>query len=241
MPNHVTTRCVVVGAHQDIKRFRDKAFLVKDKILTFDFNAFIPMPSSIAETQSGTTAEEGAALVSLTQGHAPPRLKPLAGRHSDDTQLRPARITHMRETLNMPEASLTELAKAWLDKYPEYRTEGEKRLRAISETGFPDWYDWACHHWNTKWNAYQLRIVRKSPLEFTFETAWDFPMPVFRKIAEEFPTLSFRCTCYDEGGNFAGDGFFNPNTLGPEFALCNASDELYERVYGQPPNVDDED
>jgi hypothetical protein len=47
--------------------------------------------------------------------------------------------------------------------------------------------------------------------------------------------------CYDEGGNFAGDGFFNPNTLRPEFAICDATDELYERVYGRPPNVDDDD
>ena len=107
MPNHVTTRCVVIGSRQDIKRFRDKAFPIKDKIRTFDFNAFIPMPQAIAETQSGTTAEEGAALVSLTQGRAPPRLKALSGCHSDDTQLRPARIAHMRETLNMPEAPLT--------------------------------------------------------------------------------------------------------------------------------------
>ena len=101
MPNHVTTRCVVVGSRRDIKRFRDKAFPIKRKIRTFDFNAFIPMPASIAETQSGTTAEEGAALVSLTQGRAPPAAQRAFGR-LDDTQLRPARITHMRETLNMP-------------------------------------------------------------------------------------------------------------------------------------------
>lgn len=240
MPNHVTTRCVVVGSRQDIKRFRDKAFPIKDKILTFDFNAFIPMPASIAETQSSTTAKEGAALVSLTQGRAPPAAQRAFDRF-DDTQLRPARIADMRKTLNMPKAPLVKLAKAWLNKYPEYRTEGEKRLRAISETGFPDWYDWACRHWNTKWNAYQLHIVRKSPLEFIFDTAWDFPMPVFRKIAKEFPTLSFRCTCYDEGGNFAGHGFFNPQPDQAQFAICDATDELYERVYGRPPSVDDDD
>jgi hypothetical protein len=66
-------------------------------------------------------------------------------------------------------------------------------------------------------------------------------MPVFREIAKDFPTLSFRCTCYDEGGNFAGDGFFNPQPDQAQFATCNATDELYERVYGHPPGVDDED
>ena len=239
MPNHVTTRCVVTGSDENIKQFRDKAFLIKEKVMTFDFNSFIPMPPAVAETQSSTIAEEGAALVSLTQGRSPLRLTAFSGRYSDDTQLRPARITHMRETLNMPEAPPAELAKAWLEENPEYRIEGEKRLRAVAETGFADWYDWSCRHWNTKWNAYGLHIVSESPLEFTFDTAWDFPLPVFRKIAQEFPALSFRCDCYDEGGCFAGHGFFNPPKGKTEFATCTATEELYERVYGHPPENDD--
>ena len=44
MPNHVTTRCVVTGSDDNISQFRDKAFPIKEKIMTFDFNAFIPMP-----------------------------------------------------------------------------------------------------------------------------------------------------------------------------------------------------
>lgn len=72
------------------------------------------------------------------------------------------------------------------------------------------------------------------PLEFSFKTAWDFPTPVFHEIAETFPDLSFRCTCYDEGGNFAGDGFFNPRQGEKDFAICDATDHLFERVYGHP-------
>jgi hypothetical protein len=235
MPNHVTTRCVVTGSDENISQFRDKGFLIKEKIMTFDFNAFIPMPQALAETQSGTTAEEGSILISLSHGRAPPQSQ----HHGLAPKLSYATVDRMRETLDMKCEPVAELAKAWLEKNPEYRIEGEKRLRAIAETGFADWYDWSCQHWNTKWNAYHLHIVSESPLEFTFDTAWDFPLPVFRKIAEEFPALSFRCACYDEGGCFAGHGFFNPAKGEPQFAPCTATDELYERVYGHPPEHDD--
>ena len=241
MPNHVTTRCVVVGPKPAIKQFRDRAFRIEDNATVFDFNAFIPMPPVVAGTQSGTIAEQGAALVSLIQGRAPPRAHSAVALGLAEPELRPATIKQMRETLDLREAPLAELANAWLEKNPEYRTEGDKRLRALAETGFPDWYEWACQNWNTKWNAYNSHIIRKSPLEFTFNTAWDFPMLVFEKIAQEFPALSFRCTCYDEGDNFAGDGFFNPQSDQAQFAICDATDELYERVYGHPPGVDEDD
>jgi hypothetical protein len=236
MPNHVTTRCVVTGADENIKQFRDKAFLIKEKIMTFDFNAFIPMPQALAETESGTTAAEGSILLSLSHGRAPPQSQ---HHHGPAPKLNYATVGRMREILDMKHQPVAELAKAWLEENPEYRIEGEKRLRALAETGFADWYDWSCRHWNTKWNAYGLHIVSESPLEFTFDTAWDFPLPVFRKIAQEFPALSFRCDCYDEGGCFAGHGFFNPPKGKTEFATCTATDELYERVYGHPPENDD--
>lgn len=80
----------------------------------------------------------------------------------------------------------------------------------------------------------------KESLEFTLNTLWVFPTPVFQRIAKAFLALSFPCTCYDEGESFVGDGFFNPNTFGPEFAIGEPPTN-YERVYGNAPSVDDED
>jgi hypothetical protein len=71
MPNHVTTRCLVSGPEADICEFRNRAFREKDGETIFDFNAFIPMPSVIAETTCGTTAIEGAALICVLEGRAP--------------------------------------------------------------------------------------------------------------------------------------------------------------------------
>jgi hypothetical protein len=52
---------------KNIKQFRDKTFPNKDKIPTFDLNAFIPMLSAGAATQGSSTAGQGAILVWLMQ------------------------------------------------------------------------------------------------------------------------------------------------------------------------------
>jgi hypothetical protein len=221
MPNHVTTRCIVTGPQTGIDQFRNRAFRVEDDETIFDFNAFIPMPAAIKGTQASTVAKEGAALIAVLHDRAPTPV------------LRLDRIKYMRKELCLPKASLTELAQAWLAKHPEYFHQGARRLGAIAQTGFADWYDWSNHHWGTKWNAYHLTLESECPLEFYFDTAWAFPMPVFEMIAKVFPPLSFRCSCYDEGSCFAGDGFFNPEPGQPPFALCDATAELHERVYGK--------
>jgi hypothetical protein len=236
MPNHVTTRCLVSGPDDAVNEFRKRAFRIEDGETVFDFNAFVPMPSIIRDRQSGSVAEQGSALLCIVRDRAPPVSRSLLG--TERPELRDDTVKRMREELGMPEATLKEVAKAWLASNLEYATEGEKRLRAIAETGFADWYDWSIHYWGTKWNAYHFRIATERPLEFVFDTAWDFPLPVFEAIARAFPHLTFRCSCFDEGGHFAGDGYFNPPPRQPQFAIGEATDELFERVYGYAPETE---
>jgi hypothetical protein len=58
--------------------------------------------------------------------------------------------------------------------------------------------------------------------------------PVFRTIAQEFPELSIRCSCFEEDGRFAGDGFFNPTRGQRPFRLCKPTDHV--QVYGCEPS-----
>jgi hypothetical protein len=133
----------------------------------------------------------------------------------------------------MLDAPIRDVAAAYLSKNPEYETAGRLRLQAILETGFASWYPWNIENWGTKWNSYSFRHVADEPLEFIFETAWGFPEPVFLAIAREYPTLHFKCLTFDEGWNFGGAGYFNPPAGEPAWAQCTATDELYERVYGE--------
>jgi hypothetical protein len=114
---------------------------------------------------------------------------------------------------------------------------GRKSIHAHEQTGFYDWYDWRVENWGTKWNSYSFEFEHEGPAElrFRFNTAWDFPIPIFEKLAEMFPTLCFRCVCFDEASNFAGRGAFNGE---PPFEYMEATDELFEAVYGCKPEWD---
>jgi hypothetical protein len=194
MPHHVTTRCVVTGLASEVERFKQSAFRMSpNQQRHFDFNAFIPMPALIAATKNGNVATEGAALVALVRAPVRPGLRGFFQERfltrRCERQLRRDRNAHMRKALAMPHQAFREVAQAWLNEHPDYAEQGEKRLQAIAETGFADWHDWSVHHWGTKWNAYDLRVTKEYPLEFSFDTAWDFPEPVFKTITREFPSL----------------------------------------------------
>ena len=102
-------------------------------------------------------------------------------------------------------------------------------------------YGWRKKYWETGSNASELNITSIDPVEFSFETAWSFPKPIFEKLAELYSDLSFYCACYDEGRNFAGKGYFNPKGNEPTFDYCDATDEIYEYVFGEPPEPEEPD
>lgn len=69
---------------------------------------------------------------------------------------------------------------------------------------------WAFRHWGTKWNAQHLHFNEGDGyIHFLCDTAWDFPLPVFEALADEFPDLVFRGSAYEDNGAFAFRGQFN--------------------------------
>ncbi len=58
---------------------------------------------------------------------------------------------------------------------------------------------WRVAHWGTKWNACHAQIENvNGAVEIAFATAWSALHPVFRKLAEMFPELSFEFSWSDE-------------------------------------------
>lgn len=71
--------------------------------------------------------------------------------------------------------------------------------------GFGSWYDWAIENWGTKWNAgdIELDIQDKGKTAFyTFQTAWDAPLPVIAEMSKRFPSLKFSFTAEEESGEY---------------------------------------
>ena len=87
--------------------------------------------------------------------------------------------------------------------------------------GKDNWYDWCIANWNTKWDAYNVSVQRLSDtsLYVTMETAWNPPIPIFKKLVE----LGFEVSAYylDEGWNYIGqfecgeDFYFDVNMDAP--------------------------
>jgi hypothetical protein len=247
MPNHVTTRCIVTGPAEQIIRFREQMIHLEpqtnykgelmDPVIIFDFNRIIPMPQVVKNAESSTTAEFGAELLLL-------RSERQYAFSRRQTTIPPTWMDSiLKETGAAADDRLDVVAAAYLKLHPDWEEAGRKRLTAIAETGYGSWYDWAVAHWDTKWGAYSFAEVSSDPdrYEFTFDTAWRFSFPVFTALASSFPTLAFDCTCFDEGHNFAGMGYFNPPDGEMQFSYCDATDEIYEIVYAQPPEKDEEE
>jgi len=101
-------------------------------------------------------------------------------------------------------------------------------------------YDWNISNWGTKWNSYDFysSYSDSSSAEFKFSTAWSFPEPIFEKLTEMYPNLTFHVSCFDEGWNFAGRGFFSSKET--TFEAVEATNDMYEDVYGYAPDEEDE-
>jgi len=242
MPNHVTTVCDVIGSPADVAKFVEKHIVPKkledgsvDGVF-FDFDTVIEMPPILRQTQSGSQADVGLFAVAgqVDTGKAWlnqyfPNLMSLVPCERwaylpKTVTTRELLVEHLK--VNDPEAlRLGQLSKDCLDKY-----------------GDANWYDWSVKNWGTKWGAYDYSERERTDerFSFQFDTAWSFPEPIFRELERMYPELVFDIASYDEGSNFGCRGQFN----GRRDYRCDkslATDELYERVYGSPPEKYDED
>lgn len=231
MPNHVTTICTVTGPSADLEAFRNRHLpfsLTKNgQSQNFDFETVIPKPEVVKNTESSSESELGfMALIGdvihvdfMGYGNLHNILRGKVGYEH-------ARVVREHLTKENP---------AVLEK-------GRTLARALAETGYLNWREWSCACWGTKWNAYDFeeREHTEGRLVFKFETAWSFPEPIFRKLAEMYPALVFAVIAFDEGGSFGCDGEFNSKN---DYRCSKklATDEMYERVYGHPPERDDEE
>lgn len=250
MPNHVKTVCTVTGPEAAVALFEASHFPTGTESPSkptrrFDFGTIIPVPASIEATSDNVAAAGtfGELWHYALTGYEEPldawlqAMMPLAS-FLDGFGMLP-RAVRSREAL-----------LAWLEEnQPAMRCVGELRVAAVAETGHPTWYQWNTACWGTKWNAYAYEFSSRADgrLVFEFETAWSFPAPIFEKLRERYPQLVFDVAVFDEGSCFAAEG-----TIGGDntFVMLSGAelredtkrrDAIYQRVYGRPHPIYDED
>ena len=65
----------------------------------------------------------------------------------------------------------------------------------------PNWYDWNCENWGTKWNAYECEIIEdcigeyNDMLEIKFTTAWGVPDKWVKHLSESYSSMILMQIC----------------------------------------------
>jgi len=188
MPNHVITRITIDKSVLD--KYVKKA--AGQDYLTFDFGQLVPQPKCLVkgDLQSSTTtcAEIALGLIDFASQSKMPA-DPMANMGAAADVLHRGNAT--RQLVQGP------MAKDLNDEEFEIMVQ---TMRSYRTCGQLNWRDWNIKHWGTKSNAYSVKRVSDTVLEF--ETAWSAPHPVIEKLAETCGTgLKFEFSDEDTGSN----------------------------------------
>ena len=85
---------------------------------------------------------------------------------------------------------------------------GSEKREELNKLGIPNWYDWNCSNWGTKWdacNVYHMEIT-DTQIEVFFDTAWSPPEQWFYGLCNKIESKDIHIEMlYEEWGMwFAG-------------------------------------
>jgi hypothetical protein len=107
----------------------------------------------------------------------------------------------------------------------------EELRDTTSPSDSPNWYDWCCNNWGTKWDACNVDYEEYDGIvTFAFDTAWSPPLPVYEALAD----MGFEVQAYyvEFGMMYAGSWHCDGDGIDEEY-----SDDISESV---PQDVDEE-
>ena len=229
MPNHITNLLTITGPEADVDAMLAKCVRPVEGKPAFDFNAIIPQPACVEGTESSNVTEIGFyALTGLVRNEFP-----CSFGASDPLKFYRDFPRHLMVTRKHFLEWLTE-------HHPDVVEKGRKTLQCFRETGCMSWYEWNTENWGTKWDAYEYEPVSRSEgcAVLRFQTAWSPPRPVLAALAAQWPMLTISVESIDEGG-WAYRGAY-ANGIGA-LEKCEEDDAMYERVYGEKRERDEED
>lgn len=90
-----------------------------------------------------------------------------------------------------------------------------------------NWYDWRVKFWGTKWNADTISIdVSDNWIAIAFNTPWEPPMPIIKRLMEMFPESFREAVFLEEGFQYIGKATKSEGVKFYEFPLENMTEEV---------------
>ena len=97
---------------------------------------------------------------------------------------------------------LKDTTKGYYGEGTEKQIKQEEMNKAnLKKFGSPDWYEWNCKNYGSKWSDFDgvFGQVSDNEINATFMSAWSPIGEGIRNVSKQFPTLDFILS-YDEGG-----------------------------------------
>lgn len=145
---------------------------------------------------------------------------------------------------------LSETPKGHFGEGTEKQLQMEAMQKAnLEKFGAPDWYEWNCKNYGSKWSDFDGVIgqVSDNEINLTFMSAWSPIGEGIRNVSKQFPTLDFVLS-YDEGGMAfcGGYAFRNGEIMAdiegeyPSMTVEQSENEEYDEFYEQVSQVTQE-
>ena len=142
---------------------------------------------------------------------------------------------------------LKDTTKGYYGEGTEKQIKQEEMNKAnIEKFGSPDWYEWNCKNYGSKWSEFDgvFGQVSDNEINATFMSAWSPIGEGIRNVSKQFPTLDFVLS-YDEGGmafcgGYAfrnGEIFADIEGVYPSMTVEQSENEEYDEFYEQVSQV----
>ena len=190
MPNWTSNR--IEAPAEVLKKYISKDEDGKDR---FDFNLVIPRPEIYNDPDLVSGGHEIIAIewYKSNRGTVVPKIDLSASKKQSFGQKIESAI---RSAFTPRKINFDEIEK-YGDPDTLYEI-GKKYVEAHDKYGYYDWYGWSYANWGTKWNACDSCVDWVDEGWVEFETAWNVPMPIIKKIMKDNPDCEIRIVWSDE-------------------------------------------
>ena len=223
MPNHIMS--IIKFENEEMADLFEKKYVkVENGETIFDFNQLIPMPTELDITETSRKKDWMTAYLVAVNPHS---AITVAGYKKWDSE----RFQHILSVLG--KSSFFKEESCGSNEAPNLKSvqEGEKYISNLEKYGYDTWYNWCVHNWGTKWNSYAYSRYAFDKSVISFSTAWSAPFPVFEKLLQDNPDMSFMVYYADEDMGFnLGIYRYGQQTCGCVWCEENHSPTMCEQL-----------